>query len=83
MQNKNHPAAVIKGCDDAMSCFVITGKNIKLKITYYRGSSPNTVSLNTDFTPTRFWFRDKKIRIYKVISAIPRSSAIFLFLCIV
>ena len=29
----------------------------------YRGSSPNTISPNTEFTPTRFWFRDKKIRI--------------------
>ena len=28
------------------------------------------------------WFRDKKIRIYTVISAIPRSSEIFLRLCI-
>ena len=30
----------------------------------YSNSSPNTVSSNTDFTPTWFWFRDKKIRIY-------------------
>ena len=29
---------------------------------------------------TRFWFRDKKIRIYNGNSAIPRSSTIFLFL---
>ena len=41
----------------------------------YRGSSPNMVSPNMDFTPTHFWFRDKKIRIYTVINAIPRSSS--------
>ena len=39
------------------------------------------ISPNTDFPPTRFWFRDKKIHIY--ISAIPCSSAIFLCLFIV
>ena len=49
----------------------------------YRDSSPNVVLSNTDFAETRFWFRDKKMRIYTVISAISRSSAIFLCLCIV
>ena len=44
---------------------------------HYRDSLPNAILSNMDFAPTRFWFRDKKIHIYTVI------SAIFLWLCIV
>ena len=43
----------------------------------YSDSSPNTVSPNTDFAPTRFWFSYKIIHFYTTNSAIPHSSAIF------
>ena len=36
---------------------------------YYRGSLSNMVSRNTDFGPTRFWFRNQKIHLTWISSA--------------
>ena len=61
------------------TCFQLAVKSFEIVIlkSTYSDSSPNTVSPNTDFAPTRFWFSYKIIHFYTTNSAIPHSSAIF------
>ena len=46
-------------------------------IFYLSDSSHNAILSNTNFTPTRFWFRDKKIRICTIINSIFLAPARF------